>query len=160
MGEGADGDDSWLRGVVFPCPHCHQALYRVDHSPFYDEYLLYCDRCANGVTVSYYDPMIAAIDATLASQNVSGAGAERERARLRLIEERLRPCECGGRFRHDNPRRCPYCLYVVIADEPGVDLWPGYFWVEDDRDQTDDEAERVGAYLDAHIRERDIWHKE
>ena len=157
MGASSDQDDNWLRGAVFPCPSCDQSLYRVDHSPFYDEYLLYCDRCANSVNVGFYDPVTMAIGAAHASQ---GASKVSRADKLRLIEERLRPCACGGSYRHDSPRRCPYCLSVVIADEPDVDLWPGYFWIEDDREPTDEEAERIGAYLDARVRERDIWREE
>jgi hypothetical protein len=35
---------------------CHEQLYRVDHSPFYDCYFLYCDHCPMLADISFYDP--------------------------------------------------------------------------------------------------------
>lgn len=156
-GDDSREDGGWPRGEVFPCPHCGQSLYRVDGSPVADGYHLYCDRCANSVNAGFSDAVTLAIEAEFSRQSEPGAGGERERARLRMIETRLRPCSCGGAYRHDSPRRCPSCLNVVIAEGAGVDLWPGYFWTADDDDPTDEEAERVGDYLDSHVRERDIW---
>ena len=31
-------EENWLHGKQIECPNCHQWLYRVDHSPFYDEF--------------------------------------------------------------------------------------------------------------------------
>ena len=71
---------------------------------------------------------------------------------MRGIEERLRPCSCGGRFRHSASRRCFRCRAEVII-EPGVDLTP-YFGCEDhqDRDPTEEEQaayDNFAAELDS-----------
>ena len=59
VGESEEGN--WLRAAHIACPHCHCPLYRVDHSPLADDWLLYCDSCANRAEVSYYDPVVTAI---------------------------------------------------------------------------------------------------
>lgn len=45
-------DDNWFNANVFPCPHCGAQLFRVDRSPMYDAYHLYCDRFFAGPVVS------------------------------------------------------------------------------------------------------------
>src|SRR5690349_7695854 len=58
-------ETNWLHGERIACPSCQQPLYRVDHSPFYDEHLLYCDRCPIRVEVSFYDPVYHHLTQTL-----------------------------------------------------------------------------------------------
>jgi hypothetical protein len=110
-----DGDDNWLNGQQLRCPECGEELYLIDHSPFYDGYYLYCDRCPKRVDVSIYDPVMR--DAPSVSYSELMA----------WIECRLRPCDCGGSFRHDAPRRCHQCGTVLSGVDPadGVDVWPG-----------------------------------
>lgn len=151
------GDHNWLHAGTFPCPSCRQALFRVDHSPMSDDYLLYCDQCANCVEVSYYDSVTLGIAKRIREEGTLAPGWEQARAELRLIEGRLKSCSCGGRYRYDAARRCPYCLAPVLVDESWAELWPGYFWVEGDDDPTPEQTEQVGAYLDAHKRESDLW---
>lgn len=86
------GDDNWLHAEVFPCPTCQQALYRVDRSPFYDDYRLYCDQCANSVEVSYYDSVTMAFANQIRDEGTLDPGWPQTRAVLRLIEQRLKPC--------------------------------------------------------------------
>ena len=54
--------DTWLNAAIVICPQCDVQLYRVDRSPMADEWMLYCDQCANRVEVSYYDPITLALD--------------------------------------------------------------------------------------------------
>src|SRR5215212_7463474 len=113
-------DANLLHAQVIECPRCRTALYQVDHSPFYDEYFLYCDQCANHVEVSYYDPVMQAIDAEVKTQH----GALDHAALMSEIEQRLRPCTCGGHFRSNAARRCYHCRTEIIIGASGVDLWP------------------------------------
>ncbi|HEY8324260.1 MAG: hypothetical protein ACHQ1E_11440 [Ktedonobacterales bacterium] len=150
-------DGNWLDAGVFPCPACHEALFRVNHSPFCDDYLLYCEQCANCVEVSYYDPVTIAFAERIRGEGMLDSGWPQTEATLRLIEGRLKPCSCGGHYRFDAPRRCPFCLAPVLIDMSWAELWPGYFWVEEDADPTAEQIEQVGAYMDAHKREHDLW---
>jgi len=54
-----DEEINWLHGEQVECSNCHQQLYRVDHSPFYDEHFLYCDSCPMRVEVSYMERWMA-----------------------------------------------------------------------------------------------------
>lgn len=158
MSEHGVSDDNWLHVAVFPCPGCREPLFRVDHSPFADDYHFYCDQCANSVEISFYDAVTRAIDRGIASRGDTDPSWERERVKRHIIEARLRPCVCGGQYESDAPRRCPLCQAVTIADWPeDVDLWPGYMWWEEDRDPTPEESERAEAYITQTVRQRDIW---
>lgn len=106
-------ETNWLHGEHIACPSCHQQLYRVDHSPFYDVHFLYCDRCPIRVEVSFYDPVYTQV-----------MQIECYEVLMQTLEAHLKPCGCGGTFRHDAPRRCFTCHTPVIVDAPdGVNLW-------------------------------------
>jgi hypothetical protein len=144
---------NWLHGARIACPSCHQPLYRVDHSPFYDEHFLYCDRCPIRVEVSFYDPVYTHITRRLAQDE-----GERYVALMRALEARLKPCMCGGAFRHDAPRRCFTCHTSVIFDDlEGVDLWDGRFASDAPIHEEGEEEERWRAQF---IRAQDIWRDE
>lgn len=146
-------NDNWLRAGTLSCPRCCISLYRVDHSPMYDEHFLYCDSCANRVEVSYYDPVYSEL-----YQGCSNQEAGLYATLMAAIEERLRPCGCGGRFKHDAPRRCHNCLAAVIVDEPSVDLWPAFYGIDvDGRDPTSEECEMAEQFAQSHILKTDIW---
>ena len=147
-----DEEENWLRGERTECAVCHQALYRVDHSPFYDEYFLYCTQCPIHAEVSLYDPVYQQVSQSL----VTGHNAM---ALMRAVEARLNPCACGGTFRHDAPRRCLTCHAPVIVDDPaGVDL---FFWHEammpDGPDLRDDELDEFEARMAPFARTTDLW---
>jgi len=150
-----DPDDNWLHSRIITCPHCQHQLYRVDRSPFADDWQIYCDRCANRVEVSYYDPVVDAVRAAIAIQAEQSAAAALM-AQLTAIEARLKPCSCGGRYRYDAPRRCHLCLGNVLIGEPDVDLWPGYFGIIE-REPTPEEVELFEQFASKHIRSGDIW---
>ena len=44
-------DDNWLEAEVIACPSCGLRLYSVLHSPMFDDFRLYCDRCPRAVEV-------------------------------------------------------------------------------------------------------------
>ncbi|GIH07115.1 hypothetical protein Rhe02_51820 [Rhizocola hellebori] len=115
-----DEDDNWLNGAYLTCAGCQEQLYRVDHSPFYDCYFLYCDRCPMRVDVSYYDPVL---------ESITADGYEHL---MLAIASRLNPCECGGRFSDTAPRRCYRCHTILDIDPPsGIDIWPAV-WPDND----------------------------
>ncbi|HEU5014344.1 MAG TPA: hypothetical protein VFT66_17605 [Roseiflexaceae bacterium] len=142
----------WLNPATMICPQCNAHLYRVDHSPMADDWMLYCEQCANRVEVSYYDPVTLALDKTIPS------GDDHYRVLITHIEDRLKPCDCGGRFRFDAPRRCYNCLTAMITDGGGRDLWPAYYDINvDERDPTEEEEARAAAFEEAHVRRDNIW---
>jgi hypothetical protein len=155
MSDQHDSQD-WLDPQTFECPQCGTLLFRVVHSPFYDHWQLYCDSCANSVEVSYYDKTADALTASVSS-DVSVTSDERYAAQMRAIEGALKRCACGGRYRHDAPRRCYVCNTPVVDDATGIDLWPGFVNADEDVDPTPDQVVEVERFVSAHVRAQDIW---
>ena len=148
----SDNSDNWLRTKVLDCQSCGARLFRVDHSPFCDDYRLYCDSCPQAIEISFYDKALDAIQKGLPS------GHDRIQL-MQAIEPRLRPCSCGGHFKDHSPRRCFSCKSIVIAeDAAGVDLSP-YTGVEDqDREPTETEQRQFDAYLREFVHhDEDLW---
>jgi len=145
-----DEETNWLHGEPIACPACYHPLYRVDHSPFYDEHFLYCDHCPIRVEVSFYDPVYQHLRQTLSPDD-----GDTYVALMRVLEGRLNPCICGGTFRHDAPRRCFSCHTAVISDDPiGVDLWDDRFSTND---PTEEEVEEMSRLMAPFIRTEDMW---
>lgn len=148
-----DDDENWLHASFVKCPHCFARLYRLDRSPMADDYHFYCDCCAHSVEIGYYDPTYHEIFTALLQD-----GNKSFLALMHAIEERLRPCDCGGHYKHDAPRRCYVCLTPVLTGVSGVDLWPEVWGIDVDvRDPTPEEIASVGWFQDNHIRKQDIW---
>lgn len=153
-----DDDDNWLHASVFPCPHCGTQLFRVDRSPFADDYRIYCDRCPNSVEFSYYDDVCLQFDRDHRT-DIPDPG-HRWLALRDFIEAHLRSCDCGGSYRFNAARRCPTCGQPVVVNEPWVDLYPSINGIEmEDRDPTPQEQDMYGRYSTAHMRTRDIWRR-
>jgi hypothetical protein len=114
---------NWLNGEAIACRSCNLPLFRVDHSPFYDSWFFYCDRCPKRVDLSYHDPEVTAIYDNLVARGHNAFQSDRMFAE---IERQLAPCECGGQFRLSAERRCHRCNAVVLVggDAYGVDVWP------------------------------------
>ena len=161
--EDTAADDLDLRAARLGCPHCGEDLFRVDHSPLYDDHLFYCDRCANRVEFSVFDPVYVDIvgeeSDSHTGQDASGhASVVEVDASMRAVEARLKPCACGGQFRHDAPRRCHVCRGEVVAGEPDVDLWPGFCDLDEDTGEPPaEQIQRIEAFEREHIRRGDIW---
>ena len=123
-----------------------------------DMYAFYCDQCANHVEINWYDTVTLAIDREVAHEGVYAESWEREHAKRRRIEARLKPCDFGGQYTSDAPRRRPFCLTAAVTEWPSdVDLVPGYMWWEEDRDPTEEEMRLADAYCTQHVRQSDIW---
>jgi hypothetical protein len=89
---------------------------------------------------------------------LSKQGRVEYKALMAEIEKRLRPCVCGGHFRHNASRRCHYCLAEVITDESGVDLWPAYYNVDaNDNELIEKLSPIVAEFEQKHVRRSDIW---
>jgi hypothetical protein len=117
-----------------------------------DEWMLYCDRCANRVEVSYYDPITMVLDKAIPQ------GGDHYPILIAQIEAKLKPCDCGGVFRFRAPRRCYSCLTPVITDGAGIDLWPAYYDIDvDERDPTAEEEAQVAAFEEVHVGRAEIW---
>jgi hypothetical protein len=145
--------DNWLGAAHIECPHCHEPLYRVDHSPLADDWQLYCDICANCVVVSFYDPVVVSIQGALPAQDRWDY-----HHLMAAIEQRLRPCSCGGHYRHDAARRCCRCLTPVITNESDVDLWPTVYGLDvEARDPTAEEIGLVEWFEARHVRRGSLW---
>ena len=147
-------DDNWLDGHAIACPSCERLLWQVVRSPFYDEWLFYCDRCPKRAEVSYYDHTVKAIREALAAKGHKGDQSEHLH---REIEERLAPCECGGRFRLSADRRCHDCHAVVLAGpDTEMDVWP--HWPGADFDEPTPEQEKEWESFElAYIKKRELW---
>jgi len=144
--------NSWLHPGLICCSRCQEALYCVDHSPFYDCYFFYCERCANRAEVGFYDPVYTA----LFNEIATGQGWAVSNL-MSAVEQRLKLC-CGGHFRHDAPRRCHACQTEVITNAPWVDLWPSYYALDvDERDPTEEEFALVEAFEARRLRRSDLW---
>ena len=147
-------ENNWLHAEMITCPNCRQELYRLDHSPMLDDYTLYCDHCANSVEVGFYDPVYSAI-----FNDLSARGQEVKYRDLMLaIEQKLKPCSCGGHYGYDTPRRCYNCLIIIIQHAAGVDLYPAIYALNvEERDPSAEEIAIVNEYEATHIRREGIW---
>jgi hypothetical protein len=152
-------EENWLHGEQIECPSCHQLLYRVDHSPFYDEHFLYCDRCPIRVEVSYYDPVYTHVYKDV-RQTHTQPQEDEYRVLMRAVEARLKPCRCGGRFLHDASRRCLTCSTPVITENTsGIDLFRWHDTLLPDSTGLTDEAlqEEEERWRSQFLRTEDIW---
>jgi hypothetical protein len=138
-------DDEWLNPGFVACPSCGIRLFRVDHSPFYDEWWLYCTRCPRHAEVSYYAPIVAKL--------------RRDGAIESRIEALLRPCTCGGTFSFAASRRCPSCSSVVLAAESGADIFPEVFGAPagPDGEPSEQQTAEAEAFERNFVRREDLW---
>jgi hypothetical protein len=161
MGEShksGDQDDNWLDGRAITCQSCQAPLWRVIRSPFYDEWLFYCDRCPRRAEVSYYDSEVKAIHDRFIAMGDKQFQSERMH---REIERRLAPCDCGGQFRLLADRRCHKCHAVVVAgDEGAIDVWPD--WPGSDLEHPTPEQEQEWREFEAAFVKKDanLWQRE
>lgn len=144
-----EAEDNWLEAEVVACPGCGERLFAVLHSPFCDDYRLYCDRCPRAVEVSFYDPVcMAAVDALPVARTWESTMA--------AIEPLLRPCRCGGRFRGDAPRYCFLCGAEVPA-AARKDLSPHYEGVELGREPTEAEQSAYDRFEAEFVGRENLW---
>ena len=102
----SDSDDNWLAAARVECPTCSAALFRVNHSPYCDDWRLYCDSCPIAIEVSFYDGHVDDLRKQLPDHSDL----------LNAIARDLVPCNCGGSFQYAAARRCFTCKSVVVTD--------------------------------------------
>jgi hypothetical protein len=89
------------------CDKCHGKFpYQIIHNGFNDTAYAYCDTCGITTFVGGWDDTDKPTDAPL---NIHGPI-------LPATEPWLRPCSCGGRFRHNASPHCPLCNAVLSAE--------------------------------------------
>jgi len=142
-------DNDWLDPAVIACSRCGAMLFRVIHSPFCDDFRLYCDRCPRAIEISYHDPNCARILSTL------GQGHTREQI-MAAMEPLLRPCTCGGRFRDAASRHCFACG-AVVPEAATHDLSPFTGCEDSDRDPTQEEQAAYDRFEATFIGHDDLW---
>lgn len=115
LSAGAVGD--WRRPMQLTCPcRGHVIVLKQPyqyHAGFNDRVVLYCDTCSSTLTFSSYNPTYVAI----VGEKHPWLLTKREKKK---VEDRIKPCLCGGRFRFDAPPRCPddNCpLKEILEDE-------------------------------------------
>lgn len=115
--------ENWLDSKEIECAQCGQKLHWLWHSPMDDESFFYCTPCPMRVDISHYDSH--AIKLRKMAQREVGKKSTEEFVTLYmdLIERSLIPCDCGGAFTHDAPRRCLNCFAVLLQSEPGRDVY-------------------------------------
>jgi len=79
------------------------------HAGFSSRVFLYCDSCPAILELSSYDPKLTAIVGGKDLWSLNSKDKKR-------VEDALKPCDKGGRFRFDALPRCPAC------NEPLPDL--------------------------------------
>ncbi|HWE18887.1 MAG TPA: hypothetical protein VG758_17150 [Hyphomicrobiaceae bacterium] len=154
-GGASEQDDNWLDGHAIACPSCQLPLWQVVHSPFYDNWFFYCDRCSRRADVSFYDAEVKAIYDAFVAGGDSRFQSERM---YREIERRLAPCDCGGQFRKSADRRCHGCHAVVLAgaNADDIDLWP--HWPGAQLDELTPQQEREMQEFEKNfVRSESLW---
>jgi hypothetical protein len=152
--EGESEDDNWLNARTLACPRCETHLFAVDHSPFCDSHILYCDACPRRVEVGFYNPIYKELFAEVAGD---GAEASQYAALMSAIERRLMPCDGVGHYKHDAQGRCYSCSSIIDICEPGVDLWPGFHNFNEDREPTEAEQALADEFMMKYVRTANIW---
>jgi len=116
--------DNWLDPKEIQCAQCGQKLHWLWHSPMYNEIFFYCTLCPIRVDISYYDDPAIKLRRMLEKEVDTKDTKQFGRLYIDLLEQNLRPCECGGKFAYDAPRRCLRCFAVLLQSEPGRDVFP------------------------------------
>jgi hypothetical protein len=144
-------DDNWLDAKVFDCPNCNKGLFTVGHSPFADDDSFYCNACPKRVEISFYDKLRRDLSKQLDGGSLSDL--------IPLIENELKPCNCGGTFKYQSPRRCIYCSIVIIGCDNQYEIYPSYFKSNSNRKEepTESEIARVKEFQENFIITKNFW---
>jgi hypothetical protein len=106
------------------CNKC-EGIFEVNRkSPYENAHFLNCDSCMTSLKISYSDSILQKL--------ISDTGLyEQEIGKLQIgsywdiVEEQLINCLCGGEFKHQTSKKCPFCLeeisgigseYLIIND--------------------------------------------
>lgn len=95
------------------CEHCGQAYrYSLLNAGFSDCSYAYCDACGKLATVNYSSSFLLRMPPiTVPHQAID-----------ETWEPFLRPCDCGGHFRHNASPRCLVCMEPLSADHAAAHI--------------------------------------
>ena len=146
-----DGDDDhWLASYSVHCETCQAELLMLEHSPFENGYYLYCDTCPKRVDVSVYDSIFQQIERQVRAAHSPNEIEEHYLARVMpAVEARLRPCSCGGHFRHGARPRCLHCGTPVADAREDFNVWFP--------DHRDADIARYETLIQQLILSEDLW---
>lgn len=115
----------WLDPQFIECSQCHCKLGWTLLSPFLYCHTFFCTNCPRKVEIDYYDPKEQVLREEMGLHNEITDQQEEEakwQKLLRAIEDRLRSCPCGGRFKKDATRRCLHCGSPIKDSSPDRDV--------------------------------------
>lgn len=115
---------NWLDSKEIECAQCGQKLHWLWHSAMLDEHFFYCTHCPTRVGISNYDDSALKLRRIAKEKLGKRDTKEFSSVYIDLIEQNLTPCDCGGKFTHDAPRRCLRCFAILPQSEPGRDVYP------------------------------------
>lgn len=121
MEEDPSEDSNWLEEDIIQCPNCNKDLLWIEHSPFENGYYLYCDSCPKRVELSIYDKTFNEIQDSLTAELGNAFRDRYFEFLMPVVERKLAPCDCGGKYLFEAIRRCVYCSFQVIKGERN--LW-------------------------------------
>lgn len=99
------------------CNSCKMVFEVVKKSPYDNSHYLNCDTCMTVLKISYSDSIL---QKHINKVNIkSKLGDTQIRNYWHEVENNLKPCLCGGKFTHSNPKKCPFCLEDIkdISEE-------------------------------------------
>ena len=138
-----DPDYEWLNAIIIPCKSCDEKLHVMDQSPFDSSGYYYCDSCRYRVDVGLYDEVFSRIQDAIEAKYYSEGDDYPTEKLEQAVEDRLLPCECGGTFRANAPRRCLECSTIVVEAAPGQVIWP--YVSDNEPEEKQDAAEALIA---------------
>lgn len=99
------------------CEHCGQTYrYSLLDATFSDFSYAYCDTCGKLATITYTSSQLVNMPRISAPHQVIDAA----------WEAFLRPCNCGGHFRHNAAPRCMVCLEPLSAVHAASHIEPNF----------------------------------
>jgi hypothetical protein len=112
------------------CPKCRADLGGLVRGPYHAGFsnvgFAYCDTCGRTLKFGSYDDTFESI----VGRKHPWVLSPEELAR---VEERMRPCPCGGKFRFDAFPRCPICkanIARLLPDDTHFIVLPESFDAE------------------------------
>lgn len=99
------------------CEHCGRTYrYSLLDASFSDFFYAYCDTCGKLATINNSSSYLIKMPPATGEHHVIDEA----------WEAFLRPCNCGGRFRHKAAPRCMLCLEQLSAEHAATHIESGF----------------------------------